>query len=150
MKSLLLFFISVTILFSFDKLYFLPKDKKEVKANIIKLLQNSKNSVDIAMYNFTYNKFLKALKKANKNGSKITLIYDKTNLKFPEKFSLYKSKRKLHTKLAIIDSKYVIFGSANWKKESFSQNYEIIHITDEKEVVKKFIAIFHKIKKEEK
>lgn len=142
-----LYFIS-TSLYATDKLYFLPNESKKAKNDIVKLLENANQSIDIAMYNFTYKKFAKALKKATKNGVKVTLIYDKTKLKFHKKINLIKSTRKLHIKMAIIDDKYLIFGSANWKKESFSENYEIINITDDKQKVKKFMKIFKQLKEE--
>ena len=145
-KIIVLFFIFVLNSYALDKIYFLPSEAKEAKKDIVKIFQNSTKSIDIAIYSFTYKKFLKALKKAAKNGSHITIYYDKTKLKFPKKFKLIEPKRKLHIKLAIADEKYVIFGSANYKKESFSKNYEIINITDDKQKAREFIKIVKKIK----
>ena len=101
------------------------------------------------MYNFTYTKFNNILNKVIKNGVKITLINMKSKLKLNKKIKLIKSKRKLHIKLAIIDNKFAIFGSANWKKKSFSENYEIINITDDKLKLKRFIEIFEELKQKE-
>ena len=135
--------------FAFDKIYFLPNDADIAKQDIVSLLENAKENIDIAMYNFTYKKFNKAIKKAIKNDVKVTIIYNKTKLKFSKKIELIKTKRKQHIKLAIIDDKYVIYGSANWKKESFSENYEILNITDDKKRVKKFIEIYKQLKQKE-
>lgn len=133
-------------LFGKDKIYFLPNEADIAKEKIVKLLKNADTSIDIAMYNFTYKKFNKAIKKAVKNGAKVTIIYNKTKLKFSKEIELIKTKRKQHIKLAIIDDKYAIYGSANWKKESFGENYEIVNITDDKQRVKKFIEIFRELK----
>jgi phosphatidylserine/phosphatidylglycerophosphate/cardiolipin synthase-like enzyme len=124
----------------------MPNDSKKAKQHIINLLENANQTIDIAMYNFTYKKFNNAIKKAIKNGVKVTIIYNKTTLKFNKKIDLIKTKRKQHIKLAIIDNKFIIYGSANWKKESFGDNYEIVNITDDKSRVKKFIKIYKKLK----
>lgn len=44
-------------------------------------------------------------------------------------------KEKMHLKLALFDQKYAILGSANWTKESFSENIEFILKTDEKKII---------------
>jgi len=131
-----------------DELYFLPKDSKVAKEHILKLIKNADDRIDIAMYNLSYKKFHKALIKASKSGVSVTIIYSKSKLNFYKEFNMIKTKRKQHIKLAIIDDKYLIFGSANWKKESFGENYEIVNITDDKEKVKKFIEIFKELKGE--
>jgi len=143
----LLLFLSLCIhSFATDKVYFMPNDSDKAKEHIVKLLENANSTIDIAMYNFTYKKFNKAIKKAVKNGVKVTLIYNKTKLKFHKKINLIKTKRKQHIKLVIIDKKVAIYGSANWKKESFSDNYEVVNITDDKTRVLKFVKIFQKLK----
>ncbi len=146
-KSLLLFLFSLQLI-AYDTIYFLPDQAKEVKKEIIHLIKNANSSVDVAMYSIDEKDFSKALKKASKNGAKVTLIYGKSDLKFSKKIKLIETKRKQHIKLAIIDSKIAIFGSANWKKESFKENYEIINITDEPKKVKRFMQIIDQIKKE--
>ncbi len=147
--SLLLFiFITSTSVYAKDEIYFLPKDSQIVKEHILKIINNADKKIDIAMYNFSYKKFHKALKKASKKNVDVTIIYGKSKLKFYKKLKLIQTKRKQHIKLAIIDDKIVIFGSANWTKESFEDNYEIINITDDKQKVKEFIKIFKELKEE--
>ena len=147
-KILLILVIFITSSLALAKIYFLPNDAKSAKKEITSLIKNAKTSVDIAMYNFSYKKFNKALVKATKRDVAVTLIYGKTKLKLSKNFKLIQTKNKQHIKLAIIDNHYVIFGSANWTKESFSENYEIINIIDDKEKVQKFIKIFKQLKEE--
>ena len=147
LKIILILFLSIYS-FGLDVVYFMPKDSKKAEEHIEKLLKEADKTIDIAMYNFTYKKFNKALKKPLKNDVDIVIIYNKTKLKFNQKIKLIETKRKQHIKLAIIDKKYAIYGSANWKKESFGDNYEIINITDNKNRVKKFIEIFKQLKEE--
>ncbi len=131
--------LSIT-LYAKEYIYFLPADAKKAKNHIEKLIKNSKSSIDIAMYNLGYKKFIKQLKKAKKKGVEVNIVYDKgADLR---KLDARKLKEKLHTKLAIFDKKTVVFGSANWTKASFSENYEIIYISDEENLVSKFNTFF--------
>jgi len=148
LKHILFFFVFSCSVFAYDRVYFLPNEAKEVKNQIISLIENADRSIDIAMYSIDEKDFTKALKKASKNGVKITVFYGKTKLKFHKKIDLIETKRKQHIKLAIIDDKTVIYGSANWKKESFGKNYEIINITDESLKVQRFVDIMDQLKNE--
>jgi len=147
-KKLLLICLLVIASFGFDKIYFLPDDSKSAQKEIIELLQNAQSNIDVVMYNIDYKKFAKVLKKASKNGVNVSIIYEKSKLKFHKNIKLLQTKRKLHIKLAIIDNKFAIYGSANWKKKSFEENYEIINITDEKQKIKRFQQIVEQIKRE--
>ena len=147
-KKLLLVFTFSLHLFAFDTIYFLPNQAKEVKSEILKLIKNAEKSVDVAIYSIDDKSFTKALKKAAKNGVEVTVIYGKSKLKFHKKIKLITTKRKQHIKLAIIDDKIAIYGSANWKKESFGKNYEILNITDDSTRVERFKEIIQEIKKE--
>jgi len=145
-KVFLIILIFVLNVHSFDKLYFLPKDNKSVKKDVIKLIKNAKYSINIAMYNIRYSKFIKELNKASKRGVEVNIFYEKKDGKYDKNIKFYKTKNKLHTKLVIFDEKVIFFGSANWKKNSFSKNYEVINITDEKNKVKKFNKFFKQLK----
>jgi phosphatidylserine/phosphatidylglycerophosphate/cardiolipin synthase-like enzyme len=148
LKKLFFFLVLSTTIFAFDKIYFLPNQAVKAKKEIISLLENAKESIAVAMYSLDEKDFTKALKKASKNGVRVSVVYGKSKLKFYKNIELIKPKRKQHIKLAIIDNKIAIFGSANWKKESFGDNYEIINITDDREKVQRFIEIMKQIKKE--
>lgn len=147
-KKLVLFLLLCSVALGYDKLYFLPDDSKKAQKEILELLQNAQSNIDIVMYNINYKKFAKALKKASKDGVDVSIVYEKSKLKFYKNIKLLQTKRKLHIKLAIIDNKFAIYGSANWKKESFEENYEIINITDEKDKIKRFQQIVEQIKRE--
>ncbi len=147
-KSIVLFAVLGLHLFAQDTIYFLPKEADEVKNKIITLIKNAKESIDVAMYNIDDKKFAKALKTASKNGVDVSIIYEKSKLKFYKNIKLISTQRKQHIKLAIIDDKFAVYGSANWKKESFGENYEIINITDDPKKIKRFQQIIKQIKKE--
>jgi len=147
LKLIFLLFLFIADISAFDKIYFLPKDNKIAKKEIVNYLKNAKKSIDIAIYNFSYKKFNKALDSAIENGVKVTLIYTKSKLNFNKNIDLIKTKRKQHIKLAIIDDKIAIYGSANWKKESFSKNYEMVNITNDSYRIDKFKKIIKQLKR---
>lgn len=129
---------------STNTLYILPDESKKATQRIIELIENSQDSILIAMYNFSYKKFLKSLINSSKKGINITVILDyKKNL---ENKKIYKelvnnniniviAKNKMHIKAAIFDNKTAIIGSSNWTKESFKENHEVILITEDKKVI---------------
>ncbi len=137
-------FVFSTTLYS-NELYILPKEKNEALEKIESLIKNSKEEIQIAVYNFSHKKISKQLIKAHKNGINVKVYFDSEKIKKDDE--LYKTlekngiktiiiKDKLHTKLAIFDRKTVYFGSANWTKKSFKENYEILYFTDDKKIVK--------------
>jgi phosphatidylserine/phosphatidylglycerophosphate/cardiolipin synthase-like enzyme len=146
--------LSLILLSSFafakSKLYVLPQDAQQSQKKILQLIKKSKKNIKIAMYNLKYKKFIKALKKAHKNGINIDLYLDKDKAsKKRINFIEYKTfNKKLHIKAVLFDDKTVVFGSANWKKESFDTNMEIIYITDEVKIVKEFKAMFKQLSKQ--
>lgn len=156
LRIFLVIILCINISFAKESLYFLPKESKQSIEHLTTLIENSKSTIDVAVYNFTYKKLAKLLKKKAKDGVKITVILDKKKVK-EEKNTQYKylvdngidvilTKNKLHIKMAIFDKKRVLFGSANWKKSSFTKDYEIIYINDHKKVVKKLNKVFNELK----
>lgn len=140
MKLFLILLLSIS-LYAQNSLYFFPKDAKKAKNEIEKLINNSKQSIDIAMYNFGDKKLAKLLDKAHKRGVKIKVFYDKKDVDFNE-VKVKTLDKKLHTKIAIFDKKIVVFGSPNWTKKSFKKNYEVLYITDDKKLLKEFNKFF--------
>ena len=127
-----------------NHVYFFPKQADEAKDKIVELIANSKDTIKISMYNFSYKKFAKELVEASKKGVKIQVILDEK--KVEEDDEIYKylkkndieiiiSKKKLHTKIAIFDNKIALIGSLNWTKESFEENYESLLMSNNKEII---------------
>lgn len=140
MKLFLILLLSIS-LYAQNSLYFFPKDAKKAKNEIEKLINSSKQSIDIAMYNFGDKKLAKLLDKAHKRGVKIKVFYDKKDVDFNE-VKVKTLDKKLHTKIAIFDKKIVVFGSPNWTKKSFKKNYEVLYITDDKKLLRQFNEFF--------
>lgn len=127
-----------------NEVYILPNQGEEIKDKISESIINSKSEILVAMYNFSYKKFAKDLVDASKKGVKVTVYLDSKKVKEDSEISdfLVKNnikvvlvKDKMHLKVALIDSKTAIFGSTNWTKESFEENYELIYISEDKNIV---------------
>jgi phosphatidylserine/phosphatidylglycerophosphate/cardiolipin synthase-like enzyme len=127
-----------------NEIYILPKQSEDIKDKISESITSAKHEILIAMYNFSYKKFAKDLVKASENGVKITVYLDAKKVKDDsEIFDFLKKndikvilvKDKMHLKLALIDSKTAIFGSINWTKESFEENYELVYISEDKKTI---------------
>ena len=142
----LILLISSTL--GFEDVYFLPKDSKKVQKDMEKYITNAKESIDIAMYNLSYRKLVELLNDASNRGVKVKIYYYKKKADLDEKIETIKVLDKLHTKLAIIDKKIVIFGSANWTDETFKDNYEVMYITDRDELAKQFNDFYKTIKRD--
>jgi phosphatidylserine/phosphatidylglycerophosphate/cardiolipin synthase-like enzyme len=127
-----------------NEVYILPNQGEEIKDKISESIINSKSEILVAMYNFSYKKFAKDLVDASKKGVKVTVYLDSKKVKEDSEISDFLAKNnikvvlvkdKMHLKVALIDSKTVIFGSTNWTKESFEENYELIYISEDKNII---------------
>ena len=127
-----------------NEVFILPNQGEEIKDKISESIINSKSEILVAMYNFSYKKFAKDLVDASKKGVKVTVYLDSKKVKEDSEISDFLTKNnikvvlvkdKMHLKVALIDSKTAIFGSTNWTKESFEENYELIYISEDKNIV---------------
>jgi len=156
-KILLIFLLLFSSVYPSSEIYFLPNDAKKSKNKIIDLIENSKSTIDIAMYNLSYKKLMNSLTNASKRGVNITIFLDKAKFKKSDKINKFLKKsgirykvldKKNHLKLALFDKKLAVFGSANWTKESFNDNFELIYMTNEKDEIKKIKDIFSTLEKD--
>ena len=142
-----IFIISIFLVINIfaNEVYILPKQGEQIKDKISESITNAKSEILVAMYNFSYKKFAKDLVDASKNGVKITVFLDAKKVKEDSEVFEYLKKNnikvvlvkdKMHLKVALIDSKVAIFGSTNWTKESFEENYELIYISEDEKTVK--------------
>ncbi len=166
MKKIIILF--ATILFA-NNIYFMPYDGKKAQNRLFYIFTHAKKNIKITMYTFTNKTLAKALKIASKKGIRITVIADKKESKY--RYSVipnlaciknihvfllsgkkYKNgeKAKMHVKLAIVDNKYLVTGSANYSYSAFFKNYEYIQITSDKKTIKKFDIFFNTLKKASK
>lgn len=156
LKLLFTLFLLAVTLNANDTLFLLPKESKNAQEHIETLIKTAQKSIDVAMYNFELKEFAKALVKAQKNGVEVNVFLDAQKIK--DKASEYDylrkngvrvfiiGKEKLHTKLAIFDKHTAVFGSSNWTKESFDENYEIIYVSKQQEILEKLNTLIKELK----
>lgn len=138
--------VNISLFAKTNELYLLPTDAKALEKKLEKLIKKSDTSIKVAMYNFSYKKIAKSLKKASNRGVEVLVLLDSSKVKKDDKIYKYLkkydikvklSKEKLHTKLISIDGKSAMIGSINLTKKSFSENYESVLLTQDKEVIQK-------------
>lgn len=146
MKILLTILLFISVTFAKSELFLLPNESDAAKDKIVELINKSNDSITIAMYNFSYKKFAKALVKAQKRGVGITVVFDKRKIKEDDSQYKYLEKnginciianKKMHLKVALFDDKIMLMGSTNFTKKSFGDNYEIVLINDNKKSIRK-------------
>ncbi len=155
-----------------EQFFMLPKEKDEALSAICKKMDSAKSTIHISIYNFTHKKIAKRVKKAAKRGVKVEIIFDEKSVKQKQGKTMFyylakyknikvyllrgkqaKSKKYygiMHMKMAVIDHKTVIFGSANWTYSAFSKNYELLYIHQNYAIAKKFEKRFEVLKKRAK
>lgn len=156
LNFLLACFLLATTLYANDTLFLLPEESKKAQKKIETLMKNAQSSIDVVMYNFSLKDFAEILIEAKEKGVEVRVFLDEVKSK--QKSSEYKllkknginifliENTKLHIKLAVFDKKVAVFGSSNWAKESFAENYEIIYLSEEKEIVEKLNQFIEKLK----
>ena len=172
LKILLIFLLFLDFSLASDKMFILPKQSKPALKEILKQLSLAKKSVKITIYNFTHKKIANRLKTISKKGIKVKIIYDnetierkqgKTTYYYLAKYKnidvysikgKYVKKKnyfgKMHQKIALIDDKVLIFGSANWSYSGFGKNYEIVVICENSKFAKKYSKFFDNLVKRAK
>jgi phosphatidylserine/phosphatidylglycerophosphate/cardiolipin synthase-like enzyme len=174
-KNFLIRFIVIFVL-SFNlnllayELFFMPQDGKDALKTLLKSIDLSTKSIDIAIYSFTHKDIAKRLQNASKRGVKVTILFDEESNNDKNENSqigyLAKIKNidvrvikgrasknnryfgKMHNKFMIVDDKKVLFGSINWSYSGFNKNYENLYIEEDYQLAKKFKSYFDKMYKE--
>lgn len=147
-------------------LYFMPYEQKDALSSLIKTIDSSQKNIDISIYSFTHREIAKSLKNAAKKGVKIRIIYDyesnednpRSTIGYLSKYNgiqtcLLQGKRAkndkyngiMHQKIALIDGKILFIGSANWSKNAFENNYEVLLRSDDKAMILKAKSYFEKM-----
>jgi phosphatidylserine/phosphatidylglycerophosphate/cardiolipin synthase-like enzyme len=121
------------------ELCFLQDDPKALH-KVLTQLRGAQKSIKVAMFTFTHPALIDALIEAHKRGIDVDVVIDNDSARktsslaykrfVHEKVPVAISRRAglLHEKMAIIDDKTLIMGSANWTRAAFTQNSENIVI----------------------
>jgi phosphatidylserine/phosphatidylglycerophosphate/cardiolipin synthase-like enzyme len=146
---------------TFPSVAFRPNEP--VESHIVRAIETAKESIQIALYEFTSRSILKALLAARKRGVKVEIILDDTNVNprnAPDAdYKRYRSEQIWalirnqvdvtvvgsptkyginHHKFAVFDGKMAEFGSYNWTYTSEKNHYENVLFTADADRVKGF------------
>ncbi len=139
--------------FSQTKVYFSPNGG--CQDAIISEISRAKNTIDIAMYNFTSREIAKELVSAKDRGVKVRVFMDEKTAR-DNKYSkdsylsengievryYNKDKSIMHNKFAIMDNQVLITGSFNWTPTANWHNEENLLIITDPDIVKQYYKRF--------
>jgi len=123
---------------------------------VIKLINNSANSIDIAVYSINNLNIVDSLIKAKDKGIKIRILTDriqafgkssKVKLLHDAGFDIkvHSKDRIMHHKFAIFDNNKAIEGSFNWTHSASTKNAEDCNIFNDEKDVKTLKRRFNKL-----
>ena len=132
---------------------------KEFAPKVIPLIKQARKSIDIIVYDWRWypdqigsaiQKFNNAIINTAQKGKAVKAITNNSHIhkilsQFKIKAKKFYSKKKLHTKLMIIDNKIAILGSHNYTMNAFTINYEVSVIIQEEEVIKRLNQYFQNL-----
>jgi phosphatidylserine/phosphatidylglycerophosphate/cardiolipin synthase-like enzyme len=132
---------------------------KEFADKVIELIKQSKNSIDIIVYDWKWypdqigsniQKFNNEIINAVKRNKRVRVITNsEKTIKILEKCGVeakrWASKKNLHTKLMIIDNEIVILGSHNYTMNAFNINYEVSIIIEDEKISERLKTYFQNL-----
>ncbi len=153
--SFIIFFVS-NILFAKTEVLFSPRGA--IKDTIIKTINSSEKSIDIAVLIFTTGEIAEALYEAKERGVKIRIIIDRKQEKkrypvleflkekdFDLRFLKGNTGGFMNHTFAIFDAERLVTGSYNWTEYAEKFNYENAIFIDEPDTIKSFQEEFESL-----
>ena len=141
----------------------MPFEAREARIKLFQWIDRAQSTLDIAIYSFTNKAIARKVRNAAKRGVRVRIVadYDQSlkdrysKIGYLAKYRNVEvyllrgkySKRgefygKMHMKLALIDNKRLIFGSANWTNSAFLRNYETLYFVEDYAMAKKAKRFF--------
>ncbi|NGX60930.1 MAG: Phospholipase D [Chlamydiae bacterium] len=114
----------------------LPKQGKEGLEVLIKLVEATATSLNVAMYTWTHPDLTEAVIRAHKRGVKVAILLDQGQATGVGKKALTRllaegvpvklseGTKLFHHKMAWIDGNLLVCGSTNWTKAAFTRNHD--------------------------
>jgi len=139
------------------EVYFSPDGR--IQDRIIKAINLSKSTINIAIYDFTNGIIAQSLKEAKDGGVKIRIIMDKTKAGnkdseykffkdngFEVKLMSGKGHGIMHHKFIIFDGKLLMTGSYNISENAEKYSYENVLFISDIKVIEQYQAEFEKMR----
>lgn len=138
------------------EVYFSPDGHTQDR--VIKAIDASNSTIDLAIYGFTSQEIKSAFEKAKQRGVKIRIIADSIQAKgkhsvvqalidegFNIKITHGKGRGIMHNKFAIFDNRLLFTGSYNWTNNAEHSNYENAIFISDPETITQYQKEFDKI-----
>jgi len=134
-----------------NKAFFSPG--KQCRDEIIRLINASKQTIDICVFTISDNKITQAILTAHQRGVRVRIITDndKANDKGSDVYRMAKegvdviydrSSHHMHHKFTLFDEQWLLNGSFNWTLSASNYNEENLIVTSEPDLVTQFKQIF--------
>lgn len=138
------------------ELYFSPEGGG--REAILRQINLSRQTIDLAIFDFTAGPVALALAEAAKRGVRVRIVADRrqaagkhseipylTGQQVPIRLLSGKGRGIMHHKFAVFDAKAVSTGSYNWTENAEHNNYENLLIEDAPELVTRFHSEFDRL-----
>lgn len=123
---------------------------------ILRLLNNVKNSIDICVFTITDDRITGAILQAHKRGKVIRIITDDEKMHAPGSdiieianasipVAIDHAHEHMHHKFAVFDRRILLTGSFNWTRSASLGNHENLLVTDDPRLVKPFNKEFERL-----
>lgn len=142
-----------------SEVYFSPNGG--VRQRLVRAIEDSHKSIDIAVYNFTASELAEALYAAKARGVRIRVLTDQERAQtggsgirglrlngVPVRALGVPEQSLMHHKFAVFDERIVVTGSYNWTNSAEHVNYENVIVLDDPGVVNRFRQEFHRLWRE--
>jgi len=138
-----------------SEVYFSPNGG--VRQRLLRAIEESRQSIDIAVYNFTASELAEALYAAKARGVRIRVLVDREKAEagssgirglrlngVPVRSLGVPDQSLMHHKFAVFDERLVVTGSYNWTNSAEHANYENLVVLDDPAVVNRFRQEFRR------
>jgi len=140
------------------EVFFSPNEN--IAERIVREINLTTGSIDIAMYSFTSSDIAQALETAKLRGVMIRLIVDKSQLKSKSSEVAWLDRKGfvikvmdgsvgrrgiMHNKFVIFNKKVLMTGSYNWTTNAERYNFENMLVINEINIVNRYVVEFNKL-----
>jgi cardiolipin hydrolase len=139
-----------------SEVYFSPGG--HVRQRLVRAIEESRKTIDIAVYNFTASELAEALYAAQARGVRIRMLVDREMAEtggsgvrglrlngIPVRSLGVAEQSLMHNKFAVFDEQLVVTGSYNWTNSAEYANYENLVVLDEPALVARFQQEFQRL-----
>lgn len=122
--------------------FFLPDFENIALENLISWIDEAQETIQAALFTFTHPKLIDALNRAVSRGVTVSVAIDRYSARGASRSAasaltiaggtvlVSQGEELLHHKWALIDSKRLVMGSANWTKAAFERNQDVLIFFD--------------------